>query len=102
MLPDMESQAAEPNGIEPQPDGTVTIVIRLTPTPNGYAMNISADPATVFPDTVIEACGRAIRTFERMLGAQATVQTFQGNQAQVSTLNRERERIRRTIVGGLS
>lgn len=67
-----------PDELTPQngeaPSGTIVITIALVPTPSGYAMQVN-HPNELFPDTVIDACYRAARFYERLALVQQLGQT---------------------------
>ena len=83
--------AAEPEQLA---DGIIRIVLTLTPTARGYKMLTSPQPADVFPDTIIDACLRAARYFQRKQQAGETLQLF----AQVQQ-NAEVTRATRGLMG---
>lgn len=59
------SDALTPQNGEALPPGSFVIAITLVPTTSGYAMKIDHPPG-LFPDTVIDACYRAARFYERL------------------------------------
>jgi hypothetical protein len=69
----------------------VTITIRMLPTKQGYSMQESHTPTDAYADTIIEACERVARTYERFLLLGA----IQGAARQEMSFNREAERLRR-------
>lgn len=85
------------NGVVKSSPGEITIGLRLTPTPNGYTLAVHVEPATVYPETVIEACERAARMLTRTLDAQATLQLAGAKNQHTQSLNREIENIRRRM-----
>ena len=90
----MDDPISSNGGGAPQELKPIVITLTLTPTPAGYAMAINHDPA-IFPDTVMEACHRALRIYEQV----ALLQQMQRLQATPRVAS---EAELRRIVGGLS
>lgn len=63
----IEDLLTKPPAVEPDLGPVIKIHITLTPSHGGYAMTCGGEPADgVQADTIIDACYRAARFFERL------------------------------------